>query len=123
MAYQGTGEIETAFSTRASNGSVHNQTVEERQLQRTDSEGNEEETGGGVQDSKGHGTNKKLRLFLRAVIGGVLFLVVLACVVFSKLTLISLANELRDLRSRVTANTTENKTSVSEVSFCLCYSR
>ena len=41
--------------------------------------------------------NKKLRLFLRAVIGGVLFLVVLTCITFSKLTLITLTNELRHL--------------------------
>lgn len=43
------------------------------------------------------GGNKKLRLAVRGVIGVALFLVVLACVTFSKVSLLRLTNELRHL--------------------------
>ena len=39
--------------------------------------------------------NKQLRLVIRSVIGVVLFFVVLSCLAFSKLTLVTLADKLR----------------------------
>lgn len=58
-------------------------------------EGDEESGESGVQVLQDGA--KKLRLLVRGVIGAALFLVVLALVTFSKLSLIRLANELRHL--------------------------
>ena len=72
-------------------------------------ESGESESGDGeagrLQDTPS-GTHKKLRLAVRGVIGGVLFLAVLACATFSKLTLVGLTNQLRELTVELTVNGT-----------------
>ena len=87
-------------SQQVPNGSLSSQTVRER-LRRSESEENAEET---FAAGLGSG-NKKLRLAVRTVIGVLLFLVVLGCVVFSKLSLVALADRLR----HVTVNRTKKQ--------------
>ena len=71
-------------------------------MRRTSNADNDEEDGGA---QVLQGGNKMLRLFVRGAIGVALFLVVLACLTFSKLSLLRITNELRHL----TVNKTENE--------------
>ena len=92
MAAQENGGIE---SNRGGWRSSTPQPLMDRR-QRTDSE--IDGAGGGEETLKvADGSYKKLRFALRAVIAFVLFLVVLGCVTFSKLTLVALTEDLRKL--------------------------
>ena len=62
---------------------------------------NEDSDDENQQASRGN-SHPKLRLVVRTAIGLLLFGVVLACVTFSKLTLIHLTDELRNLTTNVT---------------------
>lgn len=84
-------------SVQVDSSQVSNGTVGEHRYQRTDSEGNEDDQDGTSQASHSGGKKKKLRLAVRNVMGGLLFLLVLTCVTFSKLTVIELADNLRHL--------------------------
>ena len=61
-------------------------------------------------------SHPKLRLVVRTAIGLLLFGVVLACVTFSKLTLIRLTDELRDLTKD--ANITSKEVSLHKRAVC-----
>ena len=65
------------------------------------------------QVSQGKNSHPKLRLMIRFAIGLLLFSVVLACVTFSKLTLIRLTDQLRNL----TVNTNVTSKAVSGLQF------
>ena len=57
------------------------------------------------------GGRERLRLVVRAVLGALLFLAVLGCVTFSKLSLLALADKLRSM----TVNSTKQEVTIFDV--------
>ena len=95
MATVDAGEIDQ-LDNGAPHSSLHYHSLRVRP-QRRDSEEEDGVNGAGSQQAAVGFSNKKLRLAVRTAIAVVLFLVVLGCVTFSKLSLVALADRLRNM--------------------------